>query len=175
MFDMWTLFSNYLWELLQLLPCSICLGMGQEFPCLLEPWTWLAMSMLEMEEGKESLKKGLSNVKIAGWVRGGVNSNALKATEWGGCQTILFGGLQVLRLVQSCPVLQDPQASHRTVSLSTLSVPTNPLAPKIRVGLILLSKGLCHLQWTKISPEVSFVFFGMQLLLFHNRLVVNAL
>ena len=97
------------------------------------------MSMIRMEEGKKALKKELSDVKID-WVRCRVNSNALNAIESAGFQTVLFQGLQGLCSVQSCPGLQDFQAPHVTVTLSKLSVPTNSLAPKIRVGFILPSE-----------------------------------
>lgn len=33
------------------------------------------MFLYRMEIGKRILKKGLGNVKIGGWVRGGINSN----------------------------------------------------------------------------------------------------
>lgn len=73
-------------------------------------------------------------------MRGGVNGNALDATESAGFQTILLSrGLQGLLTVQSCFGLQDLQLLYTVVPLSKLSVPTNLLASKARVGLILPS------------------------------------
>lgn len=95
--------------------------------------------MIRVEEGKKALKKGLSDVQID-WVRCRVNSNALNALESAGYQTVLSFKVSKVQAQYSHAPGFSLQPPHVTVTLSKVSVPTNSLAPKIKVGFILPSE-----------------------------------
>lgn len=106
-------------------------------------------------------------------MRGGVNGNALDATESAGFQTILLSqGLHsaVMFWASGPPASLHSGTPEQAFSANQLIGFKGKGGPYLAVRL-----GLWNLLWTKISPESSFVFIGIQLLLFHNWLVENAL